>query len=638
MPYSWWACEIASGMQRTPTTMKTIPRMRLSRGRPGVSERMRSPYRRGHRPAARPDEDAPKGCDTCGDLLPTRSLAITPRRIRRRGLTVPLQERSMTHIVHAPDDPLFELLVDAITDYSIYLLSPTGIIQSWNNGAKRIKGYEASEIVGTSFRRFFTPEDRDADEPGRILRAVETSGRVETEGWRVRKDGTRFWANVIVSQVRRPTGELLGYAKITRDVTQQREIREALDRTVRTDALTGIANRTQFFEAFGELIASATGRVAVAVIGLDRLKLVNDEHGHPIGDLLLRTRAADLVQALDDPRSVAARLGGDQFVCAIPFDTATELTAVLDRVGAAFSTLLPVGQDYVSTTASVGVAVHPDDATDVDHLLIDADLAMSRAKRTLTAGPQFFTAELDDAMRSRRYMAHELSSALARGQMRLVYQNQVRVSDGVVVGREALLRWDHPRLGSVSPGVFIPLAEATNDIIVIGDWVLTEACTQAAAWTDGLRVAVNVSPAQVARDTWVDELRRALQVSGLPPERLEIEVTESALLNQTPDTLRHLMDAQALGVSIALDDLGAGYSSLGTLLSFPFDKIKIDRALIARYPEDVRAPSALRAMLTLGHTLPAQVLVEGVETLDQLRLIEQQGFDEAQGYHLHRPQ
>lgn len=235
-------------------------------------------------------------------------------------------------------------------------------------------------------------------------------------------------------------------------------------------------------------------------------------------------------------------------------------------------------------------------------------------------------------------MAHELSSALARGQMRLVYQNQVRVSDGVVVGREALLRWDHPRLGSVSPGVFIPLAEATNDIIVIGDWVLTEACTQAAAWTDGLRVAVNVSPAQVARDTWVDELRRALEVSGLPPERLEIEVTESALLNQTPDTLRHLMDAQALGVSIALDDLGAGYSSLGTLLSFPFDKIKIDRALIARYPEDVRAPSALRAMLTLGHTLPAQVLVEGVETLDQLRLIEQQGFDEAQGYHLHRPQ
>lgn len=545
----------------------------------------------------------------------------------------------MTHLAHAQGDPLFELLVDSITDYSIYLLSPAGIIQSWNNGAKRIKGYDASEIVGTSFRRFFTSEDQDADEPGRILQAVESSGRVETEGWRVRKDGTRFWANVIVSQVRRPSGGLLGYAKITRDVTQQREIREALDRTVRTDALTGIANRTRFFESFGELIASpSTRRVAVAVIGLDRFKLVNDEHGHPIGDLLLRTRAADLVQALDDPRSIAARLGGDQFVCAIPFDTVAELSGVLDRVGEAFRTPLPVGPDYVATTASAGVAVYPDDATDVDHLLIDADLAMSRAKRTLTSAPQFFTAELDDAMRSRRYMAHELGSALARGQMRLVYQNQVRLSDGVVVGREALLRWDHPRLGSVSPAVFIPLAEATNDIIVLGDWVLTEACTQAAAWADGLRVAVNVSPAQVARDTWVDELRRALAVSGLPPERLEIEVTESALLNQTPDTLRHLEEAQALGVSIALDDLGAGYSSLGTLLSFPFDKIKIDRALIARYPDDARAPSALRAMLTLGHTLPAQVLVEGVETLDQLRLIEQQGFDEAQGFHLHRPQ
>ncbi|WP_378144455.1 putative bifunctional diguanylate cyclase/phosphodiesterase [Cnuibacter sp. UC19_7] len=545
----------------------------------------------------------------------------------------------MNDAAHVVDDPLFELLVDSITDYSIYLLSPDGIIQSWNNGAKRIKGYDASEIVGSSFRRFFTPEDRDADEPGRILRDVEQTGRVETEGWRVRKDGTRFWANVIVSEVRRTSGELLGYAKITRDVTQQREIREALDRTARTDALTGLATRTQFFESFDDVIAStSTGRVAVVVIGLDRFKLVNDEHGHPIGDLLLRTRATDLMQALGHSQSLAARLGGDQFACAIPFDSAADLSEVLARVGAAFRNPLHVGPEIVASSASMGVAVYPDDATDVDHLLIDADLAMSRAKRELTIRPQFFTAELDDAARSRRFMAHELSSALVRGQLRLVFQNQVRLSDGVVVGREALLRWDHPRLGSVSPGTFIPLAEATNDIIDIGDWVLTEACTRAAEWTDGLRVAVNVSPAQVTRDAWVDELQRALAVSGLPPERLEIEVTESALLNQTPDTLRHLEQAQALGVSIALDDLGAGYSSLGTLLSFPFDKIKIDRALIARYPDDARAPSALRAMLTLGHTLPAQVLVEGVETLDQLRLVEQQGFDEAQGFHLHRPQ
>ncbi len=287
---------------------------------------------------------------------------------------------------------------------------------------------------------------------------------------------------------------------------------------------------------------------------------------------------------------------------------------------------------------SIGIAIHPDDARSAEELIGKSDLAMYRAKSTLGDGViAFYREDMDDGVRAQRQLMRDLKSALADEQFELRYQVQTDIRSGEVTGYEVLLRWRHPERGFVSPADFIPIAEATGLILPIGEWVLRNACRTAAGWPNAHRIAVNLSPVQLAHQDLPKLVHEVLLESGLSPDRLELEITETTLITDMEKTLHMLRRIKALGVSIAMDDFGTGYSSLSTLRAFPFDKIKLDRSFMGEVENNAQARAIVRAVLALGESLAVPVLAEGVETDEQLAFLLREGCDEAQGYLLGRP-
>ncbi|GAA2178355.1 hypothetical protein GCM10009847_08170 [Leucobacter tardus] len=528
------------------------------------------------------------------------------------------------------DVALFRYLVDAVEDYSIYLLSPSGIVQTWNRGAQRIKGYAAAEIVGRSFATFFSDEDRAHGEPEQILAAARAHGRFETEGWRVRKNGSRFWAHVTVNAVTDEQGVFIGFAKITRDVTVARETTSALHRAASTDALTGLSNRTTFFAAL-EAWVDSSAPFAVSLIDLNDFKRVNDTHGHSVGDELLRASAMNLRRG-EDHGVVVARLGGDEFAVAALTPDQQALTSFMHWVSGVMREPLGLGEHRGPIAASVGVARYPVDGHEVSELLMRADAAMYTAKEQSSEAAVLYSEGLLEVTSSRRYLGRRVPAAVAGGEFELQYQPQSSLRSSAVVGWEALVRWRHPVLGLLAPDAFIPIAEANGTIVELGTWVLRHACHDAAQWQEPARIAVNVSAAQLVDADFVPTVARALADSGLEPHRLELEITESTLIAHRRDVIEKFAAIQAMGALIALDDFGSGFSSLDTLLAFNFDRVKIDRSVLQSSLQPLRTRNVLRAILALGHALTASVLVEGVETEQQRDLLRTEGFDEIQGF------
>ena len=533
------------------------------------------------------------------------------------------------------DADMFRFLVDAVQDYSIYLLSPEGIVSSWNTGAERIKGYRPEEIVGKSFETFFTGEDRADGVPARILAGATRDGRLETEGWRVRKDGSQFWAHVTVNAVRDDRDVLIGFAKITRDVTVARETSNALRRAASTDPLTGMWNRSAFLAELAQWSADAAP-FAVAIIDLNDFKRINDTLGHAAGDELLRATAENLHRR-QELGIVTARLGGDEFAAAAltPDDGALDdfIAGLTDAMAE------PVRFDGKPTLvpASIGVARFPADASDISELLVRADAAMYDAKERGSSDAMRYRSGMLEHSASRRFLGRQIIGAIARGEFRLQYQPQSSLKSAAVVGWEALVRWEHPVLGLLHPGEFIPIAEANGTIVQLGEWVLRRACADAATWTQPARVAVNVSAAQLTDGQFIDVVQSALGASGLEPTHLELEITETTLITHRREVIDTFQRLQELGVLIALDDFGTGFSSLDTLLSFGFDRVKIDRSVLYESLQPSRTRDVLRAILALGHALTATVLVEGVETEQQREILKREGFDEIQGFLTGRP-
>jgi EAL domain-containing protein (putative c-di-GMP-specific phosphodiesterase class I) len=291
---------------------------------------------------------------------------------------------------------------------------------------------------------------------------------------------------------------------------------------------------------------------------------------------------------------------------------------------------IPVG-------ASFGIALYPQDGASQIELMGNADFAMYRAKKMVGKKICFFEPEMDVKVRHRRALGLELRQALAEGQLSLNYQAQTRISTAEVLGYEALLRWTHPIRGNISPADFIPIAEETGLIVPIGEWVLREACAAAAKWRRPYRIAVNISPVQIAHCDLPAILREILMESGLAPLRLELEITETTLINDMARTLHVLRQIKSMGITVAMDDFGTGYSSLSTLQAFPFDKIKIDRSFVDRLPSNEQAVSIMRAILALGRSLNIPVLAEGIETAEHLRFLREEGCEEGQGFLLGRP-
>lgn len=428
------------------------------------------------------------------------------------------------------------------------------------------------------------------------------------------------------------------FAVAVRDLRARRKAEGQIQFLAHHDALTGLANRASFtlrLEREMKRAAATEGKLAVLCLDLDRFKEVNDLFGHAAGDALL-VSVARTITALLDENQLMARLGGDEFAILMPCDHAVAAGRLAEAVLEALRTenLDMVGP---AAAASIGIAIYPDNANERALLLNYADTALYRAKSEGRSTYRFFEATMGAQVRDRRLLEHDLRHALARDEMHLVYQPQSDVASGRVIGFEVLLRWQHPVRGAVSPAVFIPIAEESGLILSIGEWVLREACREAASWTNPLAVAVNVSGVQIHAPNLVPLVQEVLRGTGLAPERLEIEVTETALIREPARAQVTLRQLKALGVRIAMDDFGTGYSSLSNLRAYPFDKIKIDGSFIRTVDSNEQTAAIVRSVLGLGRGLGMPVLAEGVETAEELSFLVGENCAAAQGYLMGRP-
>ncbi len=417
--------------------------------------------------------------------------------------------------------------------------------------------------------------------------------------------------------------------------TSERARAEAqISHMVHHDALTGLPNRVRFREEMDRALARARRGEPFAVfcVDLDHFKAVNDTLGHPVGDALLREVAGRLKACLRDTDTVA-RLGGDEFaILQVGGEQPLGATMLAERIIEFVSQPYDIAGHQVVIGASIGIALAPTDGDDADQLLKNADMALYRSKSDGRGVHRYFEPEMDAKMQTRRSLELDLRRAMVNEEFEIYYQPLVSLVDNGVCGFEALLRWKHPTRGMVSPADFIPLAEEIGVISPIGAWVLKRACQEASSWPSKVKVAVNLSPAQFKSKTLLLDVVAALGASGLPASRLELEITETVMLQDTETTLSTLYQLRDLGVRISMDDFGTGYSSLSYLRKFPFDKIKIDQSFIRDISSEDESVAIIRAVAGLGSSFGMATTAEGVETREQLRRLREEGCTEVQGY------
>ncbi len=678
-------------------------------------------------------------------------------------------------------EQVFRLLVEGVTDYAIYMLDPQGRVVNWNAGAHRAKGYTTDEIVGKHFSCFYSEEDRLAGLPESNLEQARSVGRFADQGWRYRKDGNAFWANVVIDAIYNDEGRLLGFAKITRDCTEVREYEQQIlhakdlaeqhsiklaslskfldtiianipssvivedvvsreillmnnkaeqlfgltqkqisgkkltecltaemadyfellstaaqrneglhknEQLLNTDAgdriiaatssiirgndaltdyvlliaddvtdqraadarihhmahhdnLTGLPNRVLFSQRLNEALRAdrEAGKLTATLgLDLDNFKNVNDALGHQVGDDLLRAVASRLRGVLRDADTLA-RSGGDEFSIVLPGLTyQDEANAIASRLIEVTRQPFNVDGHSLSVGLSIGIAIGGSELSTPEQLLRCADMALYEAKRNGRNRFEHFSVEMGEAAKLRRMIENDLREAITNKHLRLYYQPITNNQGREIIGYEALMRWHHPVKGLIMPMDFIPIAEETGLIHSLGALALYEACREAAGWPAHQTVAVNLSPLQFKNSSLVSVVEAALKESGLAPHRLEVEITESVLLDNTQVNISTLQKLKALGVRIALDDFGTGYSSLSYLRSFPFDKIKIDKSFVNDMKDSREALAIIRAITGMSRSLDIQITAEGVESSEQYEQLKSEGCTLFQGYYFGRPQ
>ncbi len=528
-------------------------------------------------------------------------------------------------------------VVDGLHE-GIVVTNLAGDILDCNPAFERITGYARAEVLGLN-PRLFKSGRHDATFYSELWDALVTRGAWVGEIWNRRKCGEIYPERLALRAVRGADGLPSHYVGMFSDISREKQDQARLDYLTQHDPLTGFANRQLFMERLGQAIersAAGEGKAAVLLLDLDRFRRVNESLGQTAGDRLLQVTAERIASCLKR-RSSLARLGSDEFLVLITeFADTDALAALARRILDEIARPVTIEGQVLHMSASLGISVHPQDGAEAEGLLQAAESARAQIRHSLGNCLHFFTPGMDT--RARRWMAveSELRHALARGELQLYYQPMVCVRDGRVRTVEALLRWNSPTLGWVSPAEFIPVAEESELIVAIGDWVLETACRQVHHWQDtGLppvRVAVNVSAHQLASGRLPEHVRAVIERTGIDAGQLELELTESAMMSDSEHSAHQVEALSRMGVSISLDDFGTGYSSLAYLSRFAITKLKIDRSFVDGLARDPKSSIIVDATLGLARGLGLRVVAEGVETEEQRALLAAAGCDALQGY------
>jgi diguanylate cyclase (GGDEF)-like protein/PAS domain S-box-containing protein len=542
--------------------------------------------------------------------------------------------------------------------FAIIAVGLDGIVSEMNPAAERMLWYDKEEVVGRkNLLTFHDPQQvaQCATKLGRQYRCTVNPGvevfemiadlglTADTEWTYVRKDGSRLDVQLIVSPLRDEAGEMFGILSVAYDITERKRVEEHISHIEHHDPLTGLPTRALLRDRLHVALGQSRynqSHLALLMVDLDNFKRINDTIGHHAGDAVLVSIANRLRASLRRSDTVA-RMGGDEFVVMLQdIYTVDEAEGITQKLLDAIRQPIRINDEIHFITASIGVCIYPERAEDEDSLLRNADAAMYCAKAEGRNSYQVFSESMAVADDKKRVMQSALDCALAQDEFKLVYQPQISLNTGEVIGMEALLRWDSKKIGSIPPNDFIPLAEDTGLIVPIGEWVLRTACRQAAQFNTRLGrpiiVAVNLSPRQFQQDNLATVIEEALVESGLDPKLLELEITEGILVSDSPKAIRALDRIRNLGVRISIDDFGTGFSSMSYILRFKVDRIKIDRSFISNINSDLNSGVIAQAIIALAHGLRINVIAEGVETSEVCDTLVNKGCDQAQGFYYSR--
>ncbi|MET0962855.1 MAG: EAL domain-containing protein [Noviherbaspirillum sp.] len=525
----------------------------------------------------------------------------------------------------------------------ILIIDPQGRILDVNRAVCRSTNLDLDDLLGMNPRMLL-----DARNPPEFFSAITEAalklGSWQGEAWLKRKGREPYPAWLVLNAVRDAQGQVSHYIAISLDISERKKNEQRIAYMAQHDALTGLPNRSLCQERLQMAIGQARRdglRVAVLFVDLDRFKNINDSLGHHVGDGLLRSIASRLSAAVR-PGDTVSRLGGDEFVVILNGITnVEEIGKIVDqRLISLIRQPHHVDGAELHVSCSVGVAVYPDDGEDIDRLMRHADVAMYQAKGTGRDNLQFFTPELNERVMRRLQLENDLRHAVEREELVLYYQPRIQAGSGALAGVESLVRWKHPQRGLIAPGDFIPIAEESGLIVGIGAWIIGQACRQHQLWrragVGAVPVSINLSAVQMREPGLCDTLRAALLQYAVEPQQIELELTESILMDKVDDTIAVLRDIKALGCAISIDDFGSGYSSLSYLYRFPIDKLKIDRSFIQNMRSAPQNLAVTNAIIGLGHTLGLQVVAEGVEHEADMALLRAAGCDELQGFYYSR--
>jgi len=534
---------------------------------------------------------------------------------------------------------------------SVIITDPDGMIEYVNPTFVETTGYSSEEALGRTpsiLKSGFAAPELYKDLWDTIVSGQLWRGTLQNK----RKDGSLFWEDVRISPLRDSAGTITNFVAIKENITLKKEYEARLEWQANYDSLTGLPNRMLVQDRLGQAIALAdrnANQVAVMHIELNRFKAVNDTMGHEAGDEILRQVAARLL-AEQRQADTLARIGNDEFIMVLAdVNQVHSPQAVAARICETIKAPFAVGGTEVFVTARIGIAVFPNDGRTPPNLLRSATAAMRDSANATTrdseaeqfGGWRFFTPEQDALAHRRLAIESSLRHALERNELSVHYHPLVHVTDQRILGAEALLRWNNPDLGAIGPDHFIPIAEETGLIVPIGAWVIETVCRDMAHWrAQGLpsvRIAVNVSSRQLANRALVEVIGKALAANDIAANRLELEVTERLLLDQSPQTLELLYDLRGMGLRFSIDDFGTGYSSMNYLTSFPFDVLKIDRSFISRVTERDQDKTLTQAIIAMAHSLNLEIVAEGVETPEQLNFLKDNGCEFAQGFLFTKP-